>query len=83
MENLEIIEQLIKTVDVYVFSKDKHGKYLFSNDHFVEAAGLDSKEQIVGLKDSDLVWKDQYDYFKAGDISAMTGCSKCKKMHNY
>ncbi|NRB40973.1 MAG: PAS domain-containing protein [Pseudomonadales bacterium] len=61
------------TIDVFVFCKDKKSRYTFCNERFAEAAGLDSKEQIVGKSDSDLIWANQYDFFREGDLKVMTG----------
>lgn len=73
MNSLEIVESVLNQIDVFIFCKDKRGRYIFANEKFAEAAGLDSSAQIVGKTDSDLIWHDQSDYFQAGDKSVMEG----------
>lgn len=73
MNSLDIVESVLDQVDVFIFCKDKSGRYIFANEKFSEAAGLDSSAQIVGKTDENLVWQAQSDYFQSGDKSVMAG----------
>lgn len=68
-----MLTSVVQQFDVYLFGKDTKGNFLFCNDKFAEAAGLDSAEQIVGKSDYDLVWKHQAHMFKAGDDRVLRG----------
>lgn len=68
-KQLSVADQL----DVSIFAKDLTGKYIYANDTFAKAAGVDSKEQIIGCSDSDLFWRDQADIFRAGDLRTLDG----------
>lgn len=73
MEGLFLVEQIINQCDVCMFAKDTQGKYIYCNDKFSKAAGLDSRESIIGKTDADLIWSSQYDYFRDGDLNAIQG----------
>ncbi len=66
-------EKIISLDNIYCFSKNKQGIYLFCNDNFAEAAGADSPSQVVGKTDDALVWKKQKDFFQDGDRKAIWG----------
>jgi len=68
-----MLASVIHQFEVYLFSKDSKGKFLFCNDKFAEAAGLDSAEQILGKTDHDLVWRHQASIFQAGDQKVLQG----------
>jgi len=63
----------MKQLNIYVWAKDKNYKYLYCNEHFAKAAGLDSQEQIVGKSDNQLHWKKFADYYQVGDYGVMQG----------
>lgn len=73
-KHLSITDQL----DVSIFAKDLYGKYIYANDTFAKAAGVDSKEQIIGYSDLDLFWRKQADIFRAGDSRTLNGQSFVK-----
>lgn len=47
----------------YKFKKKKNGIYLDCNDAFAELAQLDSPEQIRGMRDRQLPWRYQEEFF--------------------
>lgn len=69
----EILEQILNGIDIYLFAKDRHGKYIFANDNLARAAGMDSKEQMIGKTDYDLIWREQADFYRTGDKRALDG----------
>lgn len=73
LDNDEVIERILNGIDIYLFAKDRNGKYIFANDNLARAAGMDSKEQMIGKTDYDLIWREQADFYRAGDKSAFDG----------
>lgn len=68
-----MINQILNQFNLYVWAKDKSYKYIFCNEHYAEAAGLDSPNQIVGKTDDELLWRKYADYFRAGDYGVLQG----------
>jgi DNA-binding CsgD family transcriptional regulator len=68
-----MINQIMKQLNIYVWAKDKNYKYLYCNEHFAKAAGLDSPEQIVGKSDHQLYWKQFANYYQVNDYWVMQG----------
>jgi diguanylate cyclase (GGDEF)-like protein/PAS domain S-box-containing protein len=57
-----------------VFWKDTHSVYLGCNTSFALLAGLESPQEIVGLTDHDLAWKnDNVDEYIAADCRVIDG----------
>ncbi|HXV20968.1 MAG TPA: PAS domain-containing protein [Desulfuromonadales bacterium] len=52
----ELLNYVISNIPLYVFWKDKEGKYLGCNQRFASVAGVGSKENICGKTDYDLAW---------------------------
>ncbi len=50
-----------------IFWKDKDLVYLGCNTSFVEDAGLESPEQIIGQTDFDMPWQDRADLYRKDD----------------
>ena len=63
----------MKYLNIYIWAKDKKYKYVYCNEHFAEAAGLDSPEQIVGKSDIQLPWKRFASFYQADDYGVMQG----------
>jgi PAS domain S-box-containing protein len=53
----ELLGEIISHVPIYVFWKDREGRYLGCNQRFASAAGVLERENIVGKTDYDLVWR--------------------------
>lgn len=69
-------EQLLNQVNLYIWAKDKNFKYLYCNENYAKAAGLDSPNQILGKTDDKLPWGDFADFFRAGDYDVLQGNSR-------
>jgi len=57
----------------FSFAKDLSGRYLFACEVCAELAGIDSPAQMIGKRDSDMIWKGQAELFRKGDIQAFKG----------
>lgn len=59
----------------FTFAKDRQFRYTHASESLAEAAGVDSPQQMIGKKDSDLVWADQSEYYAKGDQFILDGGS--------
>lgn len=66
-------EQLLNQLNLYIWAKDKNYKYLYCNEYYAAAAGLDSPHQIIGKTDDQLPWRHLADFFRAGDYGVLQG----------
>jgi DNA-binding CsgD family transcriptional regulator len=57
----------------FSFAKDLSGRYLFVSENVAEVAGFDSPAQMIGLRDSDLIWKDQTEDYRQADTRVFRG----------
>lgn len=68
-----MLDEIEKAGYIFIFEKDRHGKYLGCNEPFAAAAGLDSPAQIVGKTDAELFWREQAEFFRSGDKRVLKG----------
>lgn len=71
-------QQVLDSMPMKYFWKDRHSVYVGCNLPFAKLAGLNSPEEIVGLCDYDLSWsRDESDFFVSYDRKIMeTGNSE-------
>lgn len=69
-------ETVLEQLNLYIWAKDKNYKYIYCNENYAKAAGLDSPQQIVGMKDEQLPWGKLAEYFRAGDYGVLQGNSR-------
>jgi two-component system, OmpR family, aerobic respiration control sensor histidine kinase ArcB len=62
--------ELLKQLPVYVFWKDKSGRYLGCNDRFAQALGFNSVEAVIGKTDYDFPIKES-DRYRSDDKEIM------------
>ncbi len=58
LEDLQL-DNIVKYAPGLFYWKDKNSVYQGCNDEFVRLAGLESREQVKGKTDFDLVWKER------------------------
>jgi len=63
----ERLQLILDTIPVRVFWKDNQSRYLGCNAHFARDAGLASSDEIVGLTDKSLPWRDSAEVIQAID----------------
>lgn len=68
-----INELIITQSNVYLWAKDTRFNYIYCNEKYAEAAGLDSPSQIVGMNDTQMPWRALADFFRKGDEGAFKG----------
>jgi PAS domain S-box-containing protein len=52
-----LFDEVISNIPIYVFWKDREGRYLGCNQRFASVAGVGRSENIVGKTDYDLTWR--------------------------
>lgn len=62
-----ILDSTLEAIPISVFWKDNEGRYQGCNRLHLELAGLDDVSEIIGKKDSDLIWKDDAPFIKNCD----------------
>ncbi len=56
-ESRELLRNIIDTVPVRIFWKDRESKYLGCNKLFAKDAGLNDQSELIGKNDFELPWK--------------------------
>ena len=51
-----LLQNIIDTIPIRIFWKDRDGRYLGANNLFVEDAKLSSVDELIGKSDYELVW---------------------------
>ena len=67
------LNNIINSAGMFLFAKDKYFKFIYCNDNFAQAIGLDSPQQIVGKTDSDFFDKTYVEKYHLGDMKAING----------
>ena len=77
-EQYALMQNIVDTVPVRIFWKDKNLSYLGANKLFLKDAGLKSTDDIAGKNDFELPWADtEAEMYRDDDIKVMTsGISK-------
>ncbi|MCG6912934.1 PAS domain-containing protein [bacterium BMS3Abin03] len=70
----KILQQILDTIPVGVFWKDKNLTYMGCNQSFAKDAALDSPNTIIGKNDFNLVWKEFAQHYRDDDKSVMESC---------
>ncbi|MGA2403927.1 MAG: PAS domain S-box protein, partial [Syntrophobacteraceae bacterium] len=72
-----MLQLIIESIPVRVFWKDVNLRYMGCNTLFARDAGLNQPEQLLGLDDFTMGWKDQAEIYQADDRTVMeSGISK-------
>ncbi|MDD3050006.1 MAG: transporter substrate-binding domain-containing protein [Candidatus Cloacimonetes bacterium] len=72
-ESRRILSDVINTIPSGVFWKDRNGFYMGCNKLVAKEAGVSSPEELVGLTDIDLSWKDQAEQYRVNDLKVIEG----------
>ncbi|MCX8122861.1 MAG: PAS domain S-box protein [Spirochaetes bacterium] len=76
-QSKEFINNVLDTIPVRVFWKDRQLRYLGCNRAFAVDAGYDDPAQIVGKTDFDMAWKQQAELYRKDDKDVIeTGIAK-------
>lgn len=70
-ETNQLLQDVLNTVPSRIFWKDKNSIYRGCNKQFALDAGMDSPDELVGLSDDKLSWKDQAELYRIDDREVM------------
>jgi PAS domain S-box-containing protein len=77
IESRQFINNVLDTIPVRVFWKDKSLRYLGCNKPFAMDAGFNSPEELIGKNDYEMGWKEQAELYRSDDKNIIeTGISK-------
>jgi DNA-binding CsgD family transcriptional regulator len=71
-----MMEQLLNQFNLYIWAKDKSYRYIYVNENYAKAAGMDSPCQMMGKTDDEMPWRAMADDFKHGDFDVIKGASR-------
>lgn len=66
-----LLQNIIESIPMRVFWKDRESRYLGCNAQFAHDAGESSAGDVVGKTDYDLGWKEQAELYRADDHAVM------------
>jgi PAS domain S-box-containing protein len=73
----KMIEEIINTIPVRVFWKDRNLIYLGCNSIFARDAGFADPKEVIGKDDFQMGWREQAELYRADDRQVIeSGCSK-------
>ena len=70
-QSRNILQLVLESIPVRVFWKDADLRYLGCNTLFARDAGLDHPEQLLGLDDFAMGWRDQAELYRMDDRQVM------------
>ena len=70
-ETNQLLKNILDTVPSRIFWKDRNSILLGCNQSFAKDSGKDKPEDIIGLSDYEMGWKDQADLYRADDKNVM------------
>jgi PAS domain S-box-containing protein len=68
-----MLRQVIDTIPMRIYWKDKRSAYLGCNRLFAEGAGKEKPEELVGDVDQNMIWRDQAERRRQDDLAVMAG----------
>ena len=70
-QSRNMLQLVVESIPVRVFWKDRDSRYLGCNTLFASDAGLSRTEQLLGLDDFALGWREQAEFYRADDRKVM------------
>jgi PAS domain S-box-containing protein len=67
----DLLQQVIDTVPIRVFWKDREGRYLGCNPAFARDAGKNAPSELIGRDDFAMGWAAQAELYRADDQAVM------------
>ncbi|HOM86764.1 MAG TPA: PAS domain S-box protein [Spirochaetota bacterium] len=76
-ESRQLLNNVINTIPVRVFWKDRNLRFLGCNKHFAVDAGFEKTEDIIGKTDYDMGWRSEAELYRMDDKEVIeTGIPK-------
>ncbi len=77
LQSKEFINNVLDTIPVRVFWKDRQLRYLGCNRQFAIDAGFSEPEQLIGKTDFEMGWRQQAELYRKDDKEVIeTGIQK-------
>jgi len=70
-QSQEMLQQVLDTIPIRVFWKDKDLNFLGCNQLVADDAGVDSPQEIIGKTDFQMPWAEQAELYQADDRQVM------------
>ncbi len=70
-ESKEFINNVLDTIPVRVFWKDRQLRYIGCNRPFAHDAGFEDPGELIGKTDYDMIWKEQAQLYRSDDRAVM------------
>lgn len=70
-QSKQLLQEVLDTIPVGVFWKDRNLKYLGCNRHCAINAGLSEPDEIVGKDDFQLAWHDYAEIYRQDDLNVL------------
>jgi len=70
-QSRNMLQLVVESIPLRVFWKDRDLRYLGCNTLFARDAGLSRPEQLLGLDDFAMGWKEQAEFYRADDRKVM------------
>ncbi|MCE5242202.1 MAG: PAS domain S-box protein [Desulfobacteraceae bacterium] len=71
IQSMNMLQLVIGSIPARVFWKDRDLRYLGCNSLFARDAGLDRPEELLGMNDFDMVWREQAERYRADDRAVL------------
>jgi two-component system, cell cycle sensor histidine kinase and response regulator CckA len=71
LESHRMLRDVIETIPVRVFWKDRAGRYLGCNNLFAQDAGWKHPKDLIGEDDYSMGWRDQAEQYRADDLAVI------------
>jgi two-component system aerobic respiration control sensor histidine kinase ArcB len=72
-------ELSINSIQNVIYCKNLEGRYIFCNDYFTTLAGVSSPNEIIGLTDEMLPWRQSSDLLHAHDLEVIQTGKRIQK----
>ena len=69
--NLLLLKEIVNSIPVRVFWKDRDLRYLGCNTLFAKDAGFSTPEELIGKTDYQMVWREQAELYRADDFRVL------------
>ncbi len=67
----DLLQSVVENVPARIFWKDRDSRFLGCNTAFAKDAGCASPEELTGITDFEMGWKDQAELYRADDKAVM------------
>jgi PAS domain S-box-containing protein len=66
-----VLQYVVDNIPYLIFWKDRNSRYLGCNKNFAALDGQSDPKHMLGRTDADMLWRDQAEAYRAGDLATM------------